>query len=363
MLVLLVVFTPISADAGIFSSLLGDEAYADTDSSGNVGSTDNSQTMPLLQANVSSALIIQEKIAKQTAKKQDPKDTSDGGSLLALNSDEEVEIISDNALSPKTASPNSPLLSVDADSFYDQVSIYVVRKGDTLDQIAKMFEVSVNTIYWANDLKRGAPLKEGSTLVILPFDGLTHTVKPKDTLAGIAKIYKADVDDIAAFNGIDKKERLAVGDELIIPEGQKNEDTTKPAKKIDSKDSYDSASSRIVSGYFINPLPTGPRIRKTQGRHDKYAVDIGAPMRTEIYAAASGLVVFARTGYNGGYGNLVIIKHPNGTETRYAHMSQINTHAGKQVVQGEEIGKVGSTGRSTGPHLHFEVRGAKNPFF
>ena len=72
--------------------------------------------------------------------------------------------------------------------------------------------------------------------------------------------------------------------------------------------------------------------------------------------------MIARTGYNGGYGTFVVIKHPNGTETRYAHMSRLGTRAGEQVSQGEVIGYVGSTGRSTGPHLHTEVRGDINPF-
>ncbi|MCX6747557.1 MAG: M23 family metallopeptidase, partial [Candidatus Nomurabacteria bacterium] len=238
-------------------------------------------------------------------------------------------------------------------------------KGDSMPAIAKMFGVSVNTIYWANDLKKGDKLKEGDTLVILPFDGLTHTVKAKETLAGIAKLYKADIDDIMAFNGMNKGDKLVVGDEIIIPEGQKTEESDKPVKKSTTtvvKNTTPSKNLKSVDGYFIYPLPTGPRIRKTQGIHDRYAVDIGAPSGTPIYAAAAGKVVVARNGYNGGYGNLVIVQHPNGTETRYAHMSKLGTTSGKQVSQGEVIGYVGTTGRSTGNHLHIEVRGARNPF-
>jgi len=231
-----------------------------------------------------------------------------------------------------------------------------------------MYGVSINTIYWANDLRKGSALKTGDTLVILPFDGLTHTVKAKETLAGIAKLYKADVGDVLAFNGLTESDQLKVGDELIIPDGEKIESENKPSnpkkKNSSSKLTKNSVPSGLKSanGYFAFPLPSGPRIRQTQGIHDGYAKDYGAPAGTPIYAAADGKVVIARTGYNGGYGTWVVLKHDNGTETRYAHMSKLGTSVGKNVAQGEVIGYVGTTGRSTGNHLHLEVRGAKFPF-
>ena len=102
----------------------------------------------------------------------------------------------------------------------------------------------------------------------------------------------------------------------------------------------------------------------TQGLHGWNAVDIGAPKGTPIYAAAAGTVIVAKSNgaWNGGYGNYVVISHPNGTETLYAHMSKVETSAGASVGQGETIGLVGMTGMATGNHLHFEVRGAANPF-
>lgn len=338
---------PIPAQAGLFSSLLGDPVYAQNDGQqlGLFGSGlgDNSQTMALLQANVMSVAKV----------------SSNTDETSSIDENEDISIISDNSLLPQV----TPLDALNAgfDESFDQVSNYKVRAGDNISAIAKMFGVSVNTIYWANDLKKGAALKEGQDLVILPFDGLTHTIKAKETLSGIASLYKADVSDILAFNGLTTADKLSVGDELIIPDGQKNEDGGKPVSN--SSSAVASASSlKSVSGYFIYPLPKGSRIRKTQGIHDRYAIDIGAPSGTPIYASASGTVVVARNGYNGGYGNLVIVKHPNGTETRYAHMSKLGTTYGKKVAQGEVIGYVGTTGRSTGNHLHFEVRGAKMPF-
>ncbi|KKS58388.1 MAG: Peptidoglycan-binding LysM [Candidatus Nomurabacteria bacterium GW2011_GWF1_42_40] len=116
-----------------------------------------------------------------------------------------------------------------------------------------------------------------------------------------------------------------------------------------------------IAGYFINPVPEFKR--KSQGLHGPgmRGIDLAAPTGTRILASAPGTVIFARLGYNGGYGNMVTIQHPNGTKTLYAHMSRIATKVGARVERGELIGYVGSTGRSTGPHLHFEVFGARNP--
>ncbi len=115
---------------------------------------------------------------------------------------------------------------------------------------------------------------------------------------------------------------------------------------------------KSLAGYFIDPVPG---YRLSQGIHDNNAVDLAIGKGTPIHAAAAGRVLLARNGYNGGFGNVVIISHPNGTETLYAHQSKIATHTGDTVYQGQVIGYVGSTGHSTGPHLHFEVHGARNP--
>ena len=116
-----------------------------------------------------------------------------------------------------------------------------------------------------------------------------------------------------------------------------------------------------MGNYYSWPLAGGSI---TQGLHGWNAVDIGAPSGTPIYAAAAGTVIVARSGggWNGGYGNYVVVSHPNGTQTLYAHMSRVSATVGAHVGQGETIGKVGMTGEATGPHIHFEVRGAVNPF-
>jgi len=285
-----------------------------------------------------------------------------------VDTSKDVNILSENALLPSVSSlaNNSDLVDDNGEIFSDQVSTYVIRKGDSITQIADMFGVSTNTIYWANDMKRGDKLKEGETLIILPISGAEHTIAKGDTLEKIAKKYNADVDEIAFYNDVTNS-KLVVGDKIIIPDAEITSVTpTKSTSKTGSKNKeyYSSQPVKDISGYFRYPLPAGIGIR-TQRKHDKYAVDFGAKTGTPVYAAASGTVVLAKGGgaWNGGYGNYIIIKHPNGTETRYAHLSKVLTSAGKQVAQGELIGYVGNTGRSTGPHLHIEVRGAINPWF
>lgn len=246
-----------------------------------------------------------------------------------------------------------------------RISLYEVREGDSLSEIADMFGVSTNTILWANDLAGAGSIHPGMSLVILPVSGVRHEVLSGQTLKGIANKYGADVDEVARYNGLDVSESLAVGTEIIIPGGEVETKKVATATKKTSTSSAKSsaASSRslpAISGFFGNPLPGG---RLSQGIHGYNGVDIAAPAGTPIYAAAGGTVIVARNngGYNGGYGNYIVIDHGNGTQTLYAHMSSTAVSGG-DVGKGALIGYVGNTGKSTGNHLHFEVRGAKNPF-
>ncbi len=237
----------------------------------------------------------------------------------------------------------------------DAVSVYEVKKGDTLGDVAKLFEVSVNTIMWANNLT-SKTISQGDVLVILPITGIKHTVKKGDSVATLAKKYKADQQDIAKYNGILADASLAIGETIIVPDGEiEVAAPPKPKAKTKIMKTY-----TAVAGFLARPLSGG---RKTQGIHGNNAVDIAATPGTPIVAAAAGRAIVARMGgYNGGYGNMVIIAHDKGVQTVYAHMRDVYITQGQSVVQGQVIGEVGNSGRSSGPHLHFEVRGAKNPF-
>lgn len=268
------------------------------------------------------------------------------------------------------AGPEGTAADVSPTASNGQISLYVVRPGDSVSEIADMFGVTVNTILWANNLKSASAIKPGDTLLILPVSGLQHTVTKGETIASIAKKFNADAGDIALYNGLDTNAHLAAGTAIIIPGGEMPPPPA-PVRKTTPSGSrrvaatgpvnpYRGGSGAALSGFFGNPLPGG---LVTQGLHGWNGFDIGAHTGTPIYAAAAGRVIVARTsGWNGGYGSYVVIDHGNGTQTLYAHMSQNISSVGEQISRGALIGYVGSTGESTGSHLHFEVRGAKNPF-
>jgi len=233
------------------------------------------------------------------------------------------------------------------------ISVYTVREGDTLSEIAEMFGVSSNTILWANDIKNKSSIKVGQELVILPISGVRHVVKSGDTIQSIAKKYTADLEDVLSYNNLSAGAKLSVGDTIIIPDGVISATSATIAKTTKGQ-------VQVASGFYLRPINGG---KKSQGIHGYNGIDIAAPVGTPILASASGTVIIARSsGYNGGYGLYIAIKHDNGTQTLYGHLSKVNVAIGQRVSQGEVIGAVGNTGRSTGPHLHFEVRGAKNPF-
>ncbi len=304
------------AHASVFSFISNALAAKDGSKEASAGSKYNSQNISLLQAPVSGSKVA-----------------TGGGDITIVDSSAlEFQV--------ETTGEHRPV---------DQISTYVVHDGDTLSQIAVMFNVSVNTIVWANDIKNGV-ISPGQNLVILPVSGVEHIVKKGDTLKSIAKKYNGNLEEITQFNSLETDAQLAVGDKIIIPNG----DAT-PVKG-----STVSTVKTVASGYYVRPISGG---RRTQGIHGYNGVDLAAPVGTKIVASAAGKVIVSRSsGYNGGYGNYVVVSHPNGTQTLYAHMSETAVVVGAQVAQGQVIGYVGNTGRSTGPHVHFEIRGAKNPF-
>lgn len=294
------------------------------------------------EASIVSTLNSQRMSVLTAANNIDPSPSVGGG---------DVVVVAGSALLPQTGTSDS-LDDADKHAGSSQISLYVVREGDTLSGIAEMFDVSVNTIAWANTIK-GRYIQPGQELVILPVTGIQHVIQKGDTIASLAKKYNADPSEIAHFNELAIEASLAIGTTLTIPDGE----IPAPAP---SKGSPRGSSSVAASGYYGWPLDGGVI---TQGIHGYNALDIGAGYATDIYASAGGTVMIARNGgWNGGYGNYAVIQHSNGTQTLYAHASQVLVSSGQEVPKGALIAKVGSTGKSTGNHLHFEVRGASNPF-
>jgi len=242
-----------------------------------------------------------------------------------------------------------------------QISVYVVREGDTLSEIAQMFNVTTNTIVWANDLKN-ATIKPRQTLVILPVTGIRYTVKNGGTLRDIIEVHGGDIEEASLYNGVGPDENLEKGTVVVIPDGEIHvpKETPKNTSSGVRIATTRGASGPSYDGYYLRPVTNAVR---TQGIHGYNGVDLGASVGTPVLASAAGQVIIVKNGgWNGGYGTYVVISHDNGTQTLYAHNSSNIVSIGQNVVQGQVIGYVGSTGRSTGPHVHFEVRGAKNPF-
>ena len=248
-------------------------------------------------------------------------------------------------------------MGLGAEPTSDEISLYIVKPGDTIDAVAKMFGVSANTIRWANNIPLGVGLNVGQSITILPVTGLVHTVVKGDTFSTLASRYGADADDIASFNGLENKP-LAIGTKLIVPDGEFSSGST-PKKSTTPSKSY-TAGLQKIAGYFIKPVNG----RKTQGLHGYMhnAVDIAASLGSPVVAMADGTVILVRSGgYYSGYGNYIVVSHPNGTQTLYAHLKDETVSLGAHVSQGQTIGHVGMTGKTTGPHVHVEVRGASNP--
>jgi len=241
-----------------------------------------------------------------------------------------------------------------------EIRVYTVRPGDSLSLVAEMFGVTTNTIMWANDLAKATDIQPGDTLVILPIVGVRHVVKSGDTVGSIAKKYDGDADEIVSYNQLASATDLSVGDTLIIPGGAMHAAPVKVAAQAQPvRVSGTGAATVSSSGYFSHPAPGAI---KTQGIHGYNAVDLAAGYGSPIRAAAAGEVIVSKSsGWNGGYGQYVVIRHPNGMQTLYAHLMRNDVGVGAYVSQGQVIGGMGSTGKSTGTHLHFEVRGGTNP--
>ena len=251
---------------------------------------------------------------------------------------------------------------------------YVVQEGDTAASIAARYGLQLETLLWNNSELRTDPdlLLIGEELTIPARDGILYTVMMGDTLLDVADIYQTDVESIVGLssNEVADPDSVREGVVLLLP-GAVPPPPPPPAmtpepffaaaapQEASPGDVFSPtppAPSAVVSG-FIWPLvgPIGDYFGSPRGGGTYHqGLDISAPTGTPIVAAAPGQVVLASAGY--GYGNYVVIRHDNGYETLYAHFSQIYVVQGQWVAQGETIGTVGSTGWTTGPHLHFEVR-------
>lgn len=253
----------------------------------------------------------------------------------------------------------------------DEIIEYTVQPGDVIGSIAEKFGVSVRTILWANDLSYNSYIRPGDKLTILPVSGVMHTVKSGDTVGEIANRYDADINEILEFNDISRGGSISIGDRLVVPDGEKprssnssqnNTSDTRVVQKEETQEketgfrqvSAPPSSARATSAGYIWPTSVHRITQYFGWRHT--GIDIAGPIGSPLYASRPGRVVRSRCGWNGGYGCYIILDHGGGIRTLYAHASKLLVSTGQRVQQGDVLAEMGSTGRSTGPHIHFEVR-------
>lgn len=233
-----------------------------------------------------------------------------------------------------------------------EIVTYTVRANDTISSIATHFGLSPKTLMWSNPSIELTPdlLKLGQELTILPVDGVYHTVVAVDTLESIGTRYKVTAEDVVNYelNHIPDDGQLYVGQKLVIPGGKKP-DAPRVVEHYTGPIPEDAKRGTGIFGW-----PASGRI--SQGfREGHRAIDIAKGSGTPIYASDSGYV--AKAGWSDiGYGQMILIDHNNGFQTLYAHLHVILVQERDSVAKGMLIGRIGATGNSTGPHLHFEIR-------
>ncbi|MCR4328935.1 MAG: peptidoglycan DD-metalloendopeptidase family protein [Candidatus Roizmanbacteria bacterium] len=233
----------------------------------------------------------------------------------------------------------------------DIVEAYKVKSGDTLAEIAKSFGLEVDTIKWANDLTTDT-ITPGDTLKIPPVNGIVYKVKSGDTIYSIAEKFNTNAQKIVnfPFNEFADIDTFAIttGQTLIVPDGvPPSEAPRRPAQFAPQF-----AAGQAGSGNFI--WPTSGVITQYYVWYHQ-ALDIANPSSPSVIAADTGTVSYAGC-INWGYGCHIIIDHANGYQTLYGHLSRIDVSTGQGVAKSQQIGFMGSTGLSTGTHLHFEIR-------
>jgi len=242
-----------------------------------------------------------------------------------------------------------------------EIIIHRVQEGETLSSIAERYGLQVDTILWENSLTEKSTLKPGQELRILPVDGVRHKVARGETIYSIGKKYGLDDESQVQvivdypFNEFLNEEtfELAIGQQLMIPGGVAPRAVASPTRTTRTVAFTPDAGTVTATGSFV--WPAAGRITQGYFFYHK-AIDIANRAAGPILAADSGVVTVAGWIDNSGYGNRVMIDHGNGYVTLYAHLSSIQVRPGQRVNRGDVLGQMGSTGRSTGTHLHFEVR-------
>lgn len=248
--------------------------------------------------------------------------------------------------------PCGSVQSVPSDS---KMTLYSVRKGDTLWDISRKYNVDLKTLQIINNLDSRAVLAVGQVIEIPYNRSRVHTIAAGDTLWDIASKYDTSIEEVLRLNGGVNPKNLKIGQKLVIP----GSTGSVAVASTQASRGYSLSEAVIMAWPAVGQI-TSPYGWRASGYH--HGIDIAGDTGTTIKAAAAGKVTFA--GYKAVYGKMIIISHPDGKETVYAHAQKLLVGKGEYVVRGQPIATIGLTGRTTGPHVHFEVRvdgKAQNP--
>ncbi|MFA5420848.1 MAG: peptidoglycan DD-metalloendopeptidase family protein [Patescibacteria group bacterium] len=300
-------------------------------------------------------LIIERAYQENSSPSPDLKYIETAGSLknvqkVSLSAEDKIILpSSQNLSSPGIASTER------AKDARKEITEYIIQNGDTISSIAQDFGISVNTILWENNLTARSLIKPGNTLKILPETGLMHTIARNETISGVSKKYDISSEKILNANNLDPEEVLKLGQKIFIPGGKKIVAAVASTPAYTGTTIASSIKTTPTTNYSGGKLlwPTvGHRITQYYSWSHQ-GLDIANKTGTPLYASESGTV--ERSGWNNGYGYNVVINHGGGLKTLYAHASKLHVKAGDVVSRGDIVADMGSTGWSTGPHIHFEV--------
>jgi len=267
-----------------------------------------------------------------------------------------VPVASTTEAEPPTSSPGPVDAGAGATTELPFIVTHVVAQGETVSRIALRYGVSTSTVTVSSGVRNPDRIYPGQTMAFPSVDGVIYRVRSGDSLSSVATLHQVTVEAIAGANNISDPKSLQTGQLLVVPGGRVRTAVTAAAGTSSSKSTAPAASGGTLAWPVLGSVSSrfGPR-----WGHTHSGIDIAAAYETTIHAAAAGKVIFV--GWYGQYGRCVILDHGGGLTTLYGHASSILVHTGDHVQRGDAIAEVGSSGNSTGPHLHFEVRVAGEP--
>lgn len=284
-----------------------------------------------------------------------PTLSASGAVVSSFGSTDALPVLEDSSLAPK---PNP--LTYEAKRPSHTFQTYTVQQGDTPNTIADSQGISAETLLGGNPWlsQESNQLQAETELIILPEDGVLHVVKPGETLEEIAEFYDVSASAIVAYgdNNIEEPFYRLYPDSLLLIPGAQIGEFYWTAPKTVSSGGGGQTWAVVGTGFFAWPTSGGCFSQYYNYFHP--GVDVAMPSGTAVVAADTGTVTYASwaAGSYYDYGNLIVINHGNGYETFYAHLSGINVYPGQTVTKGQYIGATGNSGRSSGPHIHFEIR-------